>query len=123
MSLPPPLQDFIGQYIDSIETLEILLLLQRAPETAWQPAAVDSHLGMKDGTAGKRLTDLVRKGLVTKTSSGDFRYMPGDESRNVGVAGLAAAYAGRRVAVVNSIFSENLTRLRAFADAFKVKGE
>ncbi|MEO8217607.1 MAG: hypothetical protein ABI718_11045 [Acidobacteriota bacterium] len=123
MSLTPPLQELIARHIDSIEALEILLLLHRAPETSMTAAAIDSRLGLKSGIAEKRLQILLRTDLVLRETSGAYRYAVTDEDLNGRVADLASAYADRRTAVVNTVYSENLVRLRAFADAFKVKSE
>jgi len=121
MSVPQPLQDFIRDHVDTIETLEILLLLQRGPDTYWTGSAIDSHIGMKEGTADKRLQGLVRSGLVARGTSGGYRFMPQKEEQRELVSMLATAYGERRASVVNTVFSENLARLRAFSDAFKVK--
>ena len=120
MTLPRQVEELIAGCIDSIETLEILLLLQRSPDTFWRPAAVGSHLGMGEGTAEKRLAGLLGRELVTKGTSGGYRYTPKDDEVREHVSALAAAYAEQRAAVVNAVFGENLTRIRAFADAFKV---
>lgn len=116
-------EQFVRQCVDSLETLEILLLLQREPAAHWTPVAIDSHFGMKSGLADKRLKTLLKHGLVIKNESGGFRFAPKNEELRAGAALLAVAYADRRSNVVNTIFSENLDRLRAFSDAFKVKSE
>lgn len=123
MNLAPKLQEFISRYIDSIETLEILLLLERSPETYWMASAIESHLGIKTGTAEKRLQGLLQNGFIVKGASRGYRFSPENETQNAAVAELATAYTARRVSVVNMVFSENLARLRAFSDAFKVKSE
>ncbi|MBV8518340.1 MAG: hypothetical protein JO197_13160 [Acidobacteria bacterium] len=119
----PALLQFIRRCVDSIETLEILLLLQRTPETFWTPAAIDSQLGMKQGAAAKRLARLADEQLVVTGSSGAFRYAPRDEEDRATVAALTTAYADQRASVVNAVFSENLERLRAFSDAFRMKDQ
>jgi hypothetical protein len=123
MSLPDPVLEFIRKYVDSIETMEILLLLQRAPDTFWTAAAINSHFGMKQGIAEKRLQVLAQNGFITQGMTGGYRYTPRDEGLRADVSALAAAYADHRSTLANAIFSENLGRLRAFADAFKVKKE
>ena len=72
------------------------------------------------GAAGAWACDA--RGIVKGASRG-YRYNPGNEALDAAVGELAAAYADRRVSVVNAVFSENLARLRAFSDAFKVKSE
>lgn len=123
MSQARSLNEFIGRYIDSIETLEILLLLQRSPDTFWRPEAIDSHLGLKPGISDNRLSGLLQNGLVTAGTSGGYRYQVQDEDLKSWVSKLTSEYANRRIHVVNTVYSENLARLRAFAEAFKMKGE
>lgn len=123
MSLQQSLIAFIRRYVGSMETLEILLLLQRAPDTFWTASAIDSHFGMKQGTAQERLQGLLQSHLVTRGTSGGYRYAPRDEELREGVSALAIAYAERRAVVANIVYSENLERLRAFSEAFKVKSE
>lgn len=115
--------DFVRRHVDSIETLEILLLLHRAPDTSWTPPALDDHFGMKSGVADKRLQGLLKHGLVIRDPSGGYRLRPKTEDLRAGLEDLATAYAERRSTVVNTVFSENLARLRAFSNAFKVKSE
>lgn len=123
MSIPAALEAFIHEHVDSIESLEILLLLRRASETFWRAEALESHLGMKSGSAEKRLDGLLRAHLVTQGSSGGYRYQPPSEEIAANVSALAEAYAERRTAVVNTVYSENLNRLRAFSNAFKMRSE
>jgi hypothetical protein len=123
MNLAKEIEEVIGRYIDSIETLDVLLLLQRSPDTFWRPEAIDSHLGLKSGMAAKKLESLMRDELVVCGNAGGYRYHVNDENLRNNIADLATAYADRRIAVVNAIYSENPARLRAFADAFKVKSE
>ena len=123
MNLPPSLEEFIGRYVDSIETLEILLLLKRSPETYWMTTAIESHLGIRSGTAEKHLRELLDNRFIVRGMTGAFRYSPSNEGHDEAVTALAAAYADQRVAVVNAVFSESLSRLRAFANAFKVTSE
>ncbi len=102
VTLSDSTQAFIRRYIDSIETLEILMLLQRAPDTLWTPAAMDSQLGMKQGIAEKCLQRLLHSGFVTKGMSGGYRYSPADDDLRVGISAVTAAYAECRLAVVKT---------------------
>jgi len=123
VSVSTGVQEFIAQYVDSIETLEILLLLHRSPDTYWIPKAIESHQGMKPGSAEPRLQRLVADRLVIKGQSGGYRYMVRDPALGRDVDALSAEYGERRVAVVDAIYSEKHSALRAFSDAFKIKGE
>lgn len=123
MTLPQHVLDFIRDHVDSIETLEIILLLHRAPDTFWRPEAIESHLGLKPGTAEKCLQKLDVSGIALQGMTRGYRYRATDAAVDRSVKALAAAYAEHRISVVNAVYSENLRRLRAFADAFKVKGD
>jgi hypothetical protein len=63
MTLSDSTQAFIRRHIDSIEALEILMLLQRAPDTFWTPAAMNAHLRMKEGIAEECLQRLLHNGF------------------------------------------------------------
>ena len=121
--LQQSVMELIRRYVDSMETLEIILLLQRAPDTFWTASAIDSHFGMKQGTAEKRLQGLLQNHLVTKGKSGGYRYAPNDEELREHLSALAIAYAERRAVVANIVDSENLERLRVFSAALTMKSE
>jgi hypothetical protein len=119
--LPPSLRNLIASSIDSIEALEILLLLRRSPQTFWATRAIAEQLGIAEEIVVTKLGGLRRAGLVSVgDQTGAYRYAPHDEELSASIADLATAYHERRASVVNTIFSANLERLRAFSDAFKV---
>ncbi|MGH9418567.1 MAG: hypothetical protein ACRD3J_01230 [Thermoanaerobaculia bacterium] len=124
MTISKSLTEFIGCNVDSIETLEILMLLQRAPDTFWTAVAIESQLGMRSGVSGPRLDSLCENGLIVRGfTAGGYRYSPGNEALRSLVEELATAYADSRAVVLNAVHSEHLDRLRAFADAFRMKSE
>jgi predicted ArsR family transcriptional regulator len=118
------IDQFIAQHIRSVEQLEILLLLQRSPDTYWTAAALAQHLGIAASLADNQVKALVRDGLAHEGASGpQYRYDAGNAERAQMVVQLAAAYRERRISVINAIYEANLTRLRTFADAFKFGGK
>ena len=121
-ALSPELLAFIERYIDSVEALEILLLLKRSPQTYWAAPAIAEQLGMRPESVSKKLEDLAREGLL-RVADGTiaWRYLPANDEADRNVTALAAAYADKRVSVINAVFSRNLERLRAFSNAFRVK--
>ena len=119
--LPVPLRNLIATSIDSIEGLEILLLLRRSQHAYWATRAIAEQLGIAPEIVGTKLDALRRAGLVSVgEETGAFRYAPRNEDLAAAIGDLARAYNERRASVVNTIFSANLERLRAFSDAFKV---
>jgi hypothetical protein len=121
--LRPEVQQLIGDCIDSVEAVEILLLLRRS-EAYWTSDAVATQLGMKPQLAAAKLRALTDgKLLVVGSGSGAFRYAPPTPEARQAIDLLAAAYADQRIHVINAIYSANLEKLRAFSDAFKLKNE
>ncbi len=124
--LPEAVLRFIVDRVDSVEQLEILLLLHRHPERAWNAESLARELRISAFSGGERLEDLMRAGLLARVdgSAHDFRYAPETPALDESVSGLATAYAKRRVTVINLIFSKPIDKIRTFADAFRLwKGD
>ena len=120
--LSGPVRELIARCIDSVESAELLLLLHRSPETFWAAAAAAQRLAIRPEIALKKLNALANCGLLAQGSgTGAFRYAPVDQAQASLVDELAEEYAVRRISVVNTIYSANLDRLKAFTDAFKLK--
>ncbi len=112
----------IAEHIDSVEQLEILLLLYQHPERSWSEESVARELRISPMSAGDRLKDMARAAILSKVqgTEGEYRYTP-DAQMGEAVAGLAAAYSERRVTVINLIFSKPVDKIRTFADAFRLR--
>ena len=121
VSLPDDVRRLIESHIDSVEQLEILLLLARTPGRGWSAGEVASELRITGSSAETRLADLRRRALVAEVSSGAFAFDGRSSGTEATVRRLADAYKERRVAVITYIFSKPRDSIQAFADAFKVK--
>ncbi|PTL84455.1 hypothetical protein [Vitiosangium sp. GDMCC 1.1324] len=121
--LPEGVQRLIAEHIDSVEQLEILLLLARHPERTWNAETVARELRISALSAGDRLEDLARDALLASTegSAEEYRYAPRSPMQDESVRGLATAYVERRVTVINLIFSKPVDKIRTFADAFRLR--
>jgi len=124
VELGPELRQFIADSnIDSVESLEILLLLRRS-EAYWSAEAVAQQLGIGRQPAAQKLAALAKAQLlVIGGDTGAYRYAPRAERLRAAADELAAAYDEQRIPVINAIYSANLERLRAFSDAFRLKKE
>ena len=111
----------ISQHINSIEHLEVLLLLFRNPQKAWTAAEVSRELYTTPESAARWLSELHSSGLalLDDTTQPCYRYKAG--SNDTAVGNLAAAYKERRVRIINMIVSKPLDHIRSFSDAFKFK--
>lgn len=112
----------IADHIDSVEQLEILLLLYQHPERSWSAESVARELRVSPMSAGDRLKDMTRAAILARVpgAEGEYRYAP-ERQMGEAVAGLAAAYSERRVTVINLIFSKPVDKIRTFADAFRLR--
>jgi len=117
--IPERVEQFLYDSIDSIEQLEILLLLHRTPSRVFTADAVAKELRVSADSAAARLEQLRVLGLLTPAAAGEFQFNPGSPDATT-VAELARTYSERRVAIITFIFSKP-DKLRTFADAFRLK--
>lgn len=122
-SLPPRVQRFLETHIDSVEKLEVLLLLRNQPARAWTAGGVAQELRIMEASAQGRMEDLCARGLVACEGGvpPTYRFAPAASDDSQAVTELAATYATRRVSVITFIFSRPTDRLRSFANAFRLK--
>jgi hypothetical protein len=121
--VPEEVRRFIAHHIDSVEQLEILLLLHEQPGRDWSAEAVARELRIASESAGERLEDMVSDGLLKRReeSPAEYRYAPDNMKLDDAVRGVAAGYAKRRVTVINLIYSKPIDKIRTFADAFRLR--
>ena len=111
---------FIAERVDSVAQLEVLLLLHARPDRGWTARDVAAELRIDPNWAERQLAELPRRALAA-ASGESYRYAPATAELADAVAGLAKAYAERRVTVINLIFSRPADTLRSFADAFRLR--
>jgi hypothetical protein len=118
-------KDFIATHIDSVEQLEVLLLLQNDATQEWSAESLAKELRIDAAWAGARLIDLFGRGLLSVRESPDFLYHfnPKFSQSTRIVSQLAETYAQRRVSVINLIYSKPLDNILVFAEAFRLKKE
>ena len=121
--IPPRVQRFIATHIDSIEKLEVLLLLRTQAGREWTARDVSQELRIAETSAAARLADLAARRLVMERGGNpaSYRYGPASPDDAQDVADLQDTYATRRVSVISFIFSKPLDKVRGFADAFRLK--
>src|SRR5690606_25984347 len=113
---------FILEYIDSLDQLEVLLLLRAHPDRSWSAEAVSRELRNDPSAAGERLSDMEEHGLLAKTNEQEacYRYRPRSQQLAQLIDMLADEYAVRRVSIITLIFSKPSKHVLSFADAFKL---
>ena len=120
--LPDDVHRFILSSIESVEQLEVLLLMQGAPDTSWTPEAIAQELYSTPSSIRGRLDALSRQELVVpEGSTSAFRYHPTSAALAATINRVAECYRQRRVAVITLIASKPLENVRAFSDAFRLR--
>lgn len=120
--IPDEVKAFVLEHIDSIEQLEILLVLFRQPQREFTPEEVCAELRISAQSCTDRLRDLHGRGLIERSDDGRYQF-GSDPARNRRVWALSQAYLERRVAMINLIFSKPTEKIRTFANAFKFRKE
>jgi hypothetical protein len=111
---------FIGGSIDSVWALELLLLLKRDRDRAWEPDTLIRELRSSPVVIEEALKGLRDAGLVTPDGRG-YRYWPASPRLDELVSSLERAYAATPMTVIKAVVTSRTEKLRAFSDAFKLK--
>ena len=118
-------EQFIHDNINSMEQLEVLVLLAGDPQQEWSATRVSQELRIQPESAAMRLADLHDKGILALRQEDElqYSYKPNTGALEEAVRGLISTYEERRVTVINLIFSKPVDNVRVFADAFRLKKE
>ncbi len=119
--LPENVHRFLHQHIDSVEQLEVLLLLWRSPERGWTSDEVATTVYSHPTSVVRRLALLLGQGLLREREPGCYQYAPRTAELHADVTHLHEMYRERRVAVITLIASKPIQNVRAFSDAFRIR--
>jgi hypothetical protein len=114
-------RSFVHDQIESVVQVEVLLLLHAEPGRAFAGADVVEALRVEPAWAEAQLSHLCGRGILAEAGPGSFRFAPRTAEVAGAVAGLARAYADRRVTVIGLIYAKPSEPLRSFADAFRIR--
>jgi DNA-binding Lrp family transcriptional regulator len=119
--LPGDVARFLERHVDSIEHLEVLLLLFASGERSWTAEEIATHLRVQPESVRRRLGRLEADGLVVADAPPSaFRAAP-NPALVACVRHVAQVYKERRVSVITFIFSRPTRDVYVLADAFKIK--
>jgi hypothetical protein len=118
---PDDVGKFIFSYIDSVEQLEVLLLLRACREQSFTAKNVSDAMRTSLDSASNRLTTLQRQGFLSSDPATEmFKYSPAATELDTLVGRLEEVYRVRKHKVLELIFSPMKKVARNFADAFVV---
>ncbi|HEX8834436.1 MAG TPA: hypothetical protein VF719_09560 [Abditibacteriaceae bacterium] len=117
------LKKFIHTHINSVEQLEVLLLLRSNSQQEWSAREVSQKLFIQPESAAGRLADLHGSNLLTVREEGQklYRYQPQSGALDQHVGSLDRAYKERKDAVIRLIFSRPVDNIRVFSNAFRIR--
>jgi len=115
------LQPFIAEHIESLEKLEVLLLLHGNPATVWSAQDVYQAIQSSQLSVARRLRELIAQGFLAEVSKDQFQFRPKNKELSAMVDLLKTEYQVRRIRVIEAIFSKSTEKMRQFADAFKIR--
>jgi hypothetical protein len=122
---PAEIEAFIGQHIESLAQLELLLLLRRESTRSWSYFDLARQLYITPDVCTGIIADLERRGFVLRDAADNnlVRYRSGGADVDQLIDQLAALYHQRRVAVITLIYSKPVKKVQTFADAFRLRRE
>lgn len=120
------IERFIHDHINSVEQLEILLLLADTPEKEWSALEVGKKLYRQPDSVAVQLEHLRDHGLLSVRQEDQLLYRYASHGRRDSLLqGLDRAYQVRKDAMIQLIFNRPSDRpqdnLRAFSDAFRIR--
>jgi hypothetical protein len=112
---------FVQAHLPSVEAAELLLLAFRSPGVAWQAEHAVEHLPagaiLRKREAERYLQEFRVAGLLDD----NLRYKPASPELEQFVETLEKAYRERPVTLVRLIYLLRDSKIRSFADAFKLR--
>ncbi len=106
--IPEVVRKFIAKHIQSVDILEILLVLQKEPWKEWAPVAVSNALRLDETSVHSRLQRLVVAQVISSRYVGReqvFHYDPATPDLAHAVRELAKWYSSHPVALISLIYS------------------
>lgn len=105
-------RDFLCDHINSVEQLEILLLLRDSPDRSWTAAEISRLLFTTEASVRARLLHLREHGLAEITSelgATRYQYCISDPRTDQTIWSLEHEYRRRKDAVIAIIFGPRVT--------------
>jgi hypothetical protein len=125
VEVPIPVARFIATHVQTLEQLEVLLLMMHSPDRWWDAHAIAGAVGILEDTARRILDRLAARNLLAIRITGDVRYQfqPGESSLAEAARLTADTYRTNRLGVLQLVTEARRRSLRAFADAFRIRDD
>lgn len=122
--IPDDVRRFTVDHIDSVPSLEALLLMRQSPDKHWTAGMLAAELYMDPRRVAPLLADLAGRGLCRAVPGAEASYQWGPASAELaaGLERLADVYRRHLVPVTNLIHEKPRPSVRGFSDAFRLRG-
>lgn len=112
--------EFARNGLDSIWTLEVLLIMHQTPEREWHEQELEREVRGSPQVIREAARVLSRLSLVIVVE-GRWRYVPATPELASVVVELAKLHASKPMLLAKAIFSSKSDRIQTFADAFRMR--
>ena len=121
--LPSDVVQFVNENIDSIEQLELLVMLIDTSHRYWDAASAGRALGVNPGKTLRDLERLATRNLLAVNLGNDvsYRFEPGSSRLRATTEVFAAAYRNNPRALFRLVAERQTRAVRDFADAFRIR--
>jgi hypothetical protein len=116
-------RSFIRECVPNVDAIELLLAMAEDPDRTFAMRDLFSKIrGTRapDAVLRKYLASFEHCGVISQ-QNGLYRFAPASSAMESIVGTLAKLYTERPVTLVRLIYTLREERIRAFADAFKLK--
>lgn len=116
---------FLQRTVPAVEAAELLLLLKRAPARFWTlgelVAALGAGVSLREDEAARYIEEFQARGLVGADAERRLQYRPAPDALAAHIATLEKVYRQRPVTLIRVIYGLRDSKIRSFADAFKLR--
>jgi DNA-binding MarR family transcriptional regulator len=124
--IPEPIARFLDCNVESIEQLEMLRVLGEAPGKEWTAGDLAKEVQCRSADIGGHLAALQQRGLLKteqRQSLTICRHAPATPEIEGQLDELLRFYKERPVTLIKAVYERAQARLKAFADAFRLRKE
>lgn len=122
-AIPPAVEQFLLDSIDTVPHLEALLLIFQSPGTVWAVEDLAARIYVSDKQAAAIADDLTRRALIARVeqSPAKYQFVAQSPDKTQLLDQVAQAYRTQLVQVTRFIHSNASGSVRDFARAFRLK--
>jgi hypothetical protein len=122
--IPADVAQFVAKHIQSLDQLEVLLLVSALPDREWTVEEVYNVVRTSPTVVAERLEQFVNAGMFSRTAQPPvYRYQPRTQAMSETISKLSGAYKLSRHRIVELIYATPRADdpLKGFTDAFRFK--